>query len=109
MLMKEYLNKKVNFVHGLSKVIAKVQDNVESIDYIVLRNKDFDCISEYLVINYKGGAKTVRTCTGDSCSAIFIEISKYLNSGYYDETPYLENKLADTETFEVLEYTETDE
>ncbi len=109
MLMKEYLNKKVNFVHSISKAITKVQDNVESIDYIVLRNKDFDCVSEYLVINYKGGAKTVRTCTGNSCSAIFIEISKYLNSGYYDETSYLENKLADTETFEVLEYIEADE
>jgi len=109
MLMKESLNRKVNFVHGLSKVIAKVQDNVESLDYIVIRNKKYDCTSEYLVINYKGGARTVRSCTGNSCSAIFIEISKYLNSGYYDEISYLENKLADTETFEVLEYTEADE
>jgi hypothetical protein len=44
-----------------------------------------DYTKEYLVINYKGGARTVRICSGNSYSAIFEEISKYLDRGYYAE------------------------
>lgn len=78
--------KKVNFVNKLREAIVPVVPNVIDIEYKIFQNVEQpNCIKEYLIITYEGGARTVRICSGNSCSAIFEEIGKYLNHGYYDE------------------------
>lgn len=100
------LIKKVKFVNEISKAVTKVQDNVTSIRYRVFKSLTHEgWEKEYLVINYKGGARTVRVCTGNSCSAIFEEIAKYLEHGYYSEERDLVNLEYHTEEWqeEVIE------
>ena len=92
-MLSSELKTKKEFVEELGKTVSKVQKNVDSMEYVILYNKLYECYTEYLVIKYVGGAKTVRCCTGDSCSAIFEEVAKYLNNGYYDEVKYLEDLL----------------
>lgn len=77
--------KKVSFVKKISDALVPVQGNVESVEYRIFYDKRYNSKREYVIINYKGGARTVRNCTGNSCSAIFNEIAKYLEHGYYDE------------------------
>lgn len=48
-------------------------------------NTEHELIQEYLVVTYRGGAKTYRSCNMNSLSAILKEISKLANGGYYDE------------------------
>lgn len=83
--MTEELKRKVEFVKELNKTIPQYVRNVESIRYDVFKNTNQSWYFEFLVINYVGGGKTARICTGDSFTAIFSEISKYLNQGYYSE------------------------
>ena len=92
-MLSSELKTKKEFVEELGKTISKVQKNITSIEYVILYNKLYESFTEYLVINYVGGAKTVRCCTGNSCSAIFEEIAKYLNNGYYNEVGYLKDLL----------------
>ena len=87
-MMTKGMEKKVNFVKKLSEAIVKVQENVAGIEYRIYQNAEpgnEEWTEEYLVINYKGGARTVRNCCGNSCSAILEEISRYLNNSYYRE------------------------
>lgn len=79
------LSKKVNFVKALSAVIPAYQTNVESLHYDVFEDEENEYEYEYLVIDYVGGAKSYRSCNGNSISAIFEEIAGMLDSGYYEE------------------------
>ena len=79
------LSKKVNFVKALSAVIPSYQTNVESLHYDVFEDEETGYDYEYLVIEYVGGAKSYRSCNGNSISAIFEEIAGMLDSGYYAE------------------------
>lgn len=92
-MLNSELKTKKEFVEELGKTLSRVQKNIASMEYLILYNKLYECPVEYLIINYVGGAKTVRCCTGNSCSAIFEEVAKYLNHGYYDEVEYLEDLL----------------
>ena len=47
-------------------------------------------IKEYLEVVYKGGARAVRNCTGDSCYAIIEELGKLVYGGYYAEVTDIE-------------------
>lgn len=76
---------KVSFVKKISEALVPVQANVDNVEYRIFYDKRYGYRQEYVIINYKGGARTVRSCNGDSCSAIFEEIAKYLEHGYYDE------------------------
>ena len=92
--MKCNVENKVRFVRGLSNSICPFKTNVESIEYVVFEHSEKGWTQEYLVVNYDGGAKTVRNCNGNSFSAIFEELSRFLDSGYYDEVEdikYYEN------------------
>ena len=92
--MKCNLNNKVKFVNELNNVIPKYKTNVEFIEYRVYEHTEKGWTQEYLVINYNGGSKTVRNCNGNSFSSILQEVSRYLDSGYYDEVDdlkYYEN------------------
>lgn len=92
--MTNGIQKKIEFVRELNDVITKVQPNVTSIRYRVLRHTG-GWYEEFLEITYKGGARTLRTCSGNSCSAILEEIARYLNHGMYDEIRFFETALAD--------------
>ena len=93
--MTDNLKKKVQFVKEISGIIVKVQTNITSISYEVYQSKkNPKWITEFLMINYVGGARTIRNCTGNSCSAIYTEIGKFLNNGYYDEAQYYDDIVA---------------
>ena len=79
---------KIKFVKELGDVISKYHGGVKLVDYIVFEHKEKEQEEEFLVITYEGGAKSIRNCTGNSFSAIFDELSKYLDTGYYNELEY---------------------
>jgi hypothetical protein len=96
--MTKCVEKKVEFIKELNKVIPNYIPNIEQIEYVVFENKNNSMWErEFLVITYKGGAETVRNCTGNSCGAIFEELAQYVFSGYYDELIDFQNMMADTE------------
>ena len=78
------LNKKRLFVEALSQAFNEsVGHSIEKLDYDVFYVDDIQY--EYLVVTYDGGAIAARNCYGDSLSAIFGEIARLFNGGYYDE------------------------
>ena len=98
--MTDCIRKKIEFVKELNAAITKVQPNVVAIRYRVLAHRPTEWYEEYLEIEYSSGARTLRHCSGDSCSAILTEISRYLNSGYYGEIAYFESLFASGEYIE---------
>ena len=78
------LNKKRLFVEALSQAFNEsVGHSIEKLDYDIFYVDDIRY--EYLVVTYDGGAIAARNCYGDSLSAIFGEIARLFNGGYYDE------------------------
>ena len=78
------LNKKRLFVEALSQAFNEsVGHSIEKLDYDIFYVDDIR--HEYLVVTYDGGAIAARNCCGDSLSAIFGEIARLFNGGYYDE------------------------
>lgn len=77
------LKDKKQFVEDLGKVISKHLFGIEKLDYDVFEINGY--IYEYLVVTYRGGAIATRNCRGNSLSAVFEEISKLLDGGYYEE------------------------
>ena len=78
------LNKKRLFVEALSQAFNEsVGHSIEKLDYDIFYVDDVRY--EYLVVTYDGGAIAARNCYGDSLSAIFGEIARLFNGGYYDE------------------------
>lgn len=83
--MRCIIPNKVRFVNELNTVIPKYKTGVKSIEYKVFKHTEGGWYQEFLVVNYDGGARTVRNSNGNSFTAIFEELSQYLDSGYYDE------------------------
>ena len=90
--MKCIIPNKVKFVNDLNKVIPIYKSGIEKIEYRVFRydflKDEFSrntYYQEYLVITYDGGALGVRSCNGNSFTAIFEELAEMLDGGYYDE------------------------
>jgi len=79
------IRRKILFVTELSDAITKVQPNVIDVNYQVYKNSTNRNTIEVLVVNYAGGARSIRNCTGNSCSAVLMELSRLLDYGYYDE------------------------
>lgn len=78
------LAKKQLFVEALSQAFNEsVGHSIEKLDYDIFYVDDIQY--EYLVVTYDGGAIAARNCYGDSLSAIFDEIARLFNGGYYDE------------------------
>lgn len=93
----DVLKEKVDFVKEINDAVIKVQPNVIKMYYEVYEYVEHPGnFKEFLVIEYAGGAKTVRNCTADSCSAIVEEIGKYLHAGYYDEVANYNNFVNST-------------
>lgn len=73
--------KKINFVKELEKAVLPVQTNIEAIHYDVFESKKNSAWhNEYLVVEYKGGARSARNCNMNSCSAIYAELAPLLTS-----------------------------
>lgn len=65
-------------------------------------NTDYECIQEYLVITYRGGSKTYRSCNMNSLSAILREIGELANGGYYDELVNYKNISTSEEWVQII-------
>ena len=81
--MKCIIPNKVKFINDLNNVIPNYKTGIKKIEYRVFRY-DFlkdefggnTYYQEYLVITYDGGALGVRSCNGDSFTAICEELTK---------------------------------
>lgn len=81
--MNAEMKKKVQMVDELNDTLCHYVPGVSNVSYKVFVNDRFK--REYAVVEFIGGNKCVRNCSGDSCSCIVSEIAKMLNGGYYEE------------------------
>jgi hypothetical protein len=101
--MHMYQGKKL-FIDEVSKVfeIELLNSNVKKVEYEVYSQKsqisDTVYYTEFVVITFTSGAKSVRNITGNSNNATFREIGKLIDGGYYDEVEYYE-RVKENSTF----------
>ena len=88
-MKKEYVEsykEQQEFISKLNEIIQGHIPNVEQVRLEVLVNTNKDEVEKVLlVIRFKGGAISVRNCSGNSNVANLQEFSKYCLGGYYDE------------------------
>ena len=94
----EMYKRKKAFIDDVSRAFeaCSVGTGVVSVDYEVYKKEisnDITYFLEYVVINFKGGGKSVRNINGNSHNANFREIGKLLDGGYYDEVRDYESML----------------
>jgi hypothetical protein len=65
-------------------------------------NTTNEYIQEYLVVTYRGGSKTYRSCNMNSLSAILREIGKLSDGGYYDELVNYKNISTSEEWVQII-------
>lgn len=94
-MLTEEKKKKIEFVKKLNEAIQFAGKNVEQVNYKIFESDS--AVRELLEVIYKGGARAVRNCTGDSCYTIFEELGKLLYGGYYDEVRDIERLENDPE------------
>lgn len=99
--MRCVIPNKVRFINDLSTIILKYKSGVKSIEYKVFKHTEYDWYQEFLIVNYDGGARTFRNCNGNSFSAIFEELARFLDSGYYDEESLFYTFVNDPDWIEV--------
>lgn len=87
-MLTEEKKKKIEFVKKLNEAFQIVGNNVEQVNYKIFESDSV--IKEYLEVIYKGGARAVRNCTGDSYNAIIEELGKLVYGGYYTEVKDIE-------------------
>ena len=91
--MQMYRGKKC-FIDNISKVFEAEQlmSNVERVDYEVYSKLSPDghdtWYTEFVVVTFVGGGKSVRVISGNSNNANFREIGKLIDGGYYDELEF---------------------
>ena len=101
--MHMYRGKK-RFIEHISKVFEDeyLMSNVTKVDYEVYSKLSPDgsttWYTEFAVVTFVGGGKSVRTISGNSNNTNFQEIGKLINGGYYDELDYY-NKVKSNATF----------
>ena len=89
--MTDEMKKKIEFVKKVNEAVTFAGKSVEQVNYKVFEDKEYpDSYREYVEVIYKGGARAVRNCSGNSCYAIFEEIARLLFGGYYSEVPAIE-------------------
>jgi hypothetical protein len=97
---KMYKDKKA-FIDKLSEALLMSKTTVMKVSYEVYSryNPEYDTTyyAEFAVVTFTGGAKSVRTISGNSDSANFREIGKLLDGGYYDENRYYEDVVSNCE------------
>ena len=84
--IKSYM-KKASYVEAINNAIKPFHDNIDKIRYHAFKKveEDENYVKEFVTITYQGGAQTILNVNCDSCSAIFQEIGKYIDSGWYHE------------------------
>ena len=97
---------KVAFVSKISD--AMTQDtrpikNVDKVDYIIFNHIANPWVEEFVVVTFKGGAISVRTCSGTNCSGILTAVAKLIDGGYYDEVDHFEKLFAD-DNWKIADY-----
>ena len=101
--MHMYHGKKL-FIDHISKVFEDeyLMSNVEKVDYEVYSKLSPDghntWYTEFVVVTFVGGAKSVRVISGNSNNANFREVGKLIDGGYYDEVEYY-NRVKESSTF----------
>lgn len=91
--MHMYKGKKL-FIDHISEAFADpaLYSNVTKVEYEAYSkyNPEFDTTyyTEFVVVTFESGAKSIRTVSGTSNNGIFVEIGKLINGGYYDELDY---------------------
>ena len=78
------LRGKVNFVKDIETAVKKVRHDITEIKYEVYE-RDGQWVQEWIIIGFQGGAIIARNSNANSVSAIFREIGRYLDGGYYEE------------------------
>jgi hypothetical protein len=98
--IKMYKDKKA-FIDKLSEALLMSKTTVMKVSYEVYSrySPEYDTTyyAEFAVVTFTGGAKSVRTVSGNSDSANFREIGKLLDGGYYDENRYYEDVVSNCE------------
>ena len=109
--LEMYRNKR-NFIKDLSKAFENLGSgsSVDSIDYEVYA-KDVDpettYYEEYVIVNFYGGGKSVRTVSGNSNFANFTVLGRLIDGGYYDEIFHYESLKGSEYKLLNLDNTET--
>lgn len=90
--MHMYHGKKL-FIDHISKVFEDkyLQSNVARVDYEVYSkvvDPETTYYTEFVVVTFTGGGKSVRVISGNSNNANFREIGKLIDGGYYDELEF---------------------
>lgn len=92
--IKMYKRKKF-FIDNISRALEVSNTTVMKVDYEVYskHNPDCDttCYAEFAVVTFIGGAKSVRSISGNSDSANFRAIGALIDGGYYDEVRHYES------------------
>lgn len=87
-----YKGKKA-FIQNISKAfeITPRVSAVTSIEYevyhrkVTINGEERDRYIEYVIVNFFGGGKSVKSVSGNSCTANFRALGSMLDGGYYDE------------------------
>jgi hypothetical protein len=104
--MHMYRGKK-QFINHISKVFEDeyLMSNVERVDYEVYSKLSPDghdtWYTEFAVVTFVGGGKSVRVISGNSNNTNFREIGKLIDGGYYDEVEYYEKVKENSTLVEV--------
>lgn len=90
--IKMYRGKKA-FIDNISKAfeIRPSGSTVASVEYEVYSkviSEEVTHFTEYLIVNFFGGGKSVRVANGNSNTANFRVLGTLVEGGYYDEIPY---------------------
>ena len=90
--MHMYRGKK-RFIDHISKVFEDeyLMSNVAKVEYEVYSKAAPDgdiWYTEFAVVTFVGGGKSVRNISGNSNNANFREIAKLIDGGYYDELEF---------------------
>ena len=101
--MHMYRGKK-RFIDHISKVFEdeSLMSNVTKVEYEVYSKLSPDgnntWYTEFAVVTFTGGGKSVRIISGNSNNANFREIGKLIDGGYYDEVEFY-NNVKESSTF----------
>jgi hypothetical protein len=103
--MHMYRGKKL-FIDHISKVFEDeyLQSNVAKVEYeVYCKVIDSETIyyTEFAVVTFVGGGKSVRVISGNSNNTNFREIGKLIDGGYYDEVEYYEKVKENSTLVEV--------
>jgi hypothetical protein len=86
----EMFRGKKAFIDSINKAFETrpAGSSVSSVEYEVYRldlKDDVTYFTEYLVVTFFGGGKTVRVANGNSNTANFRALGTLVDGGYYDE------------------------